>query len=301
MEVVKSPCQARELVNRFRKEQGTLVGVVPTMGALHEGHLSLIRLSLQRCSRTAVSIFVNPTQFGPGEDLERYPRNEERDLQVLKELGVDLVFMPDERDIYSREDRTRVYVKSLTENLCGRFRPGHFEAVALIVTKLFNIISPDIAFFGQKDAQQAVILQRMAADLDFPVRIILGPIIREDNGLAMSSRNRYLSAEQKKKAASIYRGLRKGYESVLNGERESRVIRSIIKKTIEKNGLKVQYAEVSNAATMSPMDKIDGRILLAAAAFLNGVRLIDNIALSVESEKVEEILLEFPEWSRYGW
>ncbi|MFO7914365.1 MAG: pantoate--beta-alanine ligase [Candidatus Krumholzibacteriales bacterium] len=299
MEVVKSPREARELIGSFKKEEG-LLGIVPTMGDLHEGHLSLISLSLQRCSRTAVSIFVNPAQFGPGEDLERYPRNRERDLQLLLDLGVDLVFMPDDRDIYSPGDRTGVSVKSLTEHLCGKYRPGHFDGVAMIVAKLFNIISPDIAFFGQKDAQQAVVLQRMAADLDFPVRIALGPIIREDNGLAMSSRNRYLSDEQKESAASIYRGLRKGFESVLSGERDSRVVTSIIRDTVDRSGLRVQYAEAADGATMVPVDKIEGRVLLAAAALLDGVRLIDNIALNVEGEKVEEILLEFPEWSRYG-
>ena len=300
MEIVKSPRDTRELINRFKREDG-LLGVVPTMGDLHEGHLSLIRLSLQRCSRTAVSVFVNPAQFGPGEDLERYPRNEERDLALLLDLGVDLVFMPDDRDIYSSGDRTRISVKSLTDHLCGKYRPGHFDGVALIVAKLFNIISPDIAFFGQKDAQQAVVLQRMAADLDFPVRIVLGPIIREDNGLAMSSRNRYLSDDQRERAASIYRGLRRGFESVMEGERDSRAVISIIRETIEKSGLQVQYAEAANAATMAPADRIEGRVLLAAAAVLDGVRLIDNIALNVEGKQVEEILLEFPEWSRYGW
>jgi len=299
MKVVETVSEAGRIIRKFRKAEETL-GLVPTMGDLHEGHLSLVRISLERCQRTAVSIFVNPRQFGPAEDLDRYPRNEERDLRLLKELGVDLVFMPGDRDIYSSRDRTRVHVKSVTEHLCGAHRPGHFEGVALIVAKLFNIISPDIAFFGQKDAQQAVVIQRMTADLDFPVRIELGPIVREDNGLAMSSRNRYLSSEQRMRAGSIYQGLEKARQAVIRGERSGAAVCSIIKEAVEAGGLRLEYAEVADGGSMVPVERISGKVLLAVAAFLNEVRLIDNMALDVKDEGAEEILLEFPEWSRYG-
>ncbi|MBD3178558.1 MAG: pantoate--beta-alanine ligase [Candidatus Latescibacteria bacterium] len=298
MEVAKSPLAARKVIRGLVDGKGEL-GVVPTMGDLHEGHLSLVRMSLQRCGRTAVSIFVNPRQFGPGEDLDRYPRNEKRDLELLGEMGVDLVFMPKPRDIYSSRDRTRVTVNSVTDYLCGAHRPGHFDGVALIVAKLFNILSPDIAFFGQKDAQQAVVIQRMAADLDFPVKIKLGPIVREENGLAMSSRNRYLNQEQRERAGSIYGGLRKAKRAVDGGERDSARVSAIITGAVEKAGMSVEYAEVVDAQRMTPVKRVEGRVLLAVAAYMDEVRLIDNIALNVGGDRAEEMLLEFPEWSRY--
>jgi pantoate--beta-alanine ligase len=298
MIIARTPGEAREAVSKLR-ERGEKVGFVPTMGDLHEGHLSLVRMSLEELDRTVVSIFVNPTQFGPSEDFNRYPRDHERDLRILDEVGCDMVFIPATRDVYSVNDRTRVSVKGITDNLCGRFRPGHFDGVSLIIAKLFNIISPDTAFFGQKDAQQAVVLQRMASDLDFDVRIRLGPVIREENGLALSSRNRYLDGDAKKKAGSIFASLSGALALVKEGERDPSVIRGHLRESIEKAGLEVQYAEVVDGATMKALTKIEGIVLIAVAAWLDKVRLIDNIAVKVDDDSVEEVLLEFPEWSRY--
>lgn len=278
---------------------GERIGFVPTMGDLHEGHLSLIRLSISEMDRTVVSIFVNPTQFGPNEDFNRYPRDHRRDQKILEDTGCDLLFIPETRNIYSADGRTRVSVKGLTDQLCGRFRPGHFDGVALVVAKLFNIISPDTAFFGQKDAQQAVVLQRMAADLDFPVRIRMGPVVREGNGLAMSSRNRYLSGEDRKKAGSIFAALGEAFRRIREGERDSFRITDLVKRKITESGLQVQYAEVVRGKDMRPVDEIEGIVLVAVAAKIGDVRLIDNVAVRVQDGLVEEVLLEFPEWSRY--
>lgn len=298
MIIARTPAQARKHINKIRNDVD-IIGLVPTMGGLHDGHLSLVKLALERCDRVAVSIFVNPTQFGPGEDFERYPRDSERDEKILREAGCDLMFVPETGDIYSMYDRTRVSVKDISEPLCGSTRAGHFDGVALIVTKLFNIISPDMAFFGQKDAQQAVVIQRMAADLDFPVKVVLGPVIREPNGLAMSSRNMYLSEGDREKASSIFRALQAAAGAVKGGERDPDRVRDLLKRAMSEAAIDVEYAEVVDGRTMGRIEKIEGAVLIAVAARISGVRLIDNIALHVEEDRVEDILLEFPEWSRY--
>ncbi|MCD6380613.1 pantoate--beta-alanine ligase [bacterium] len=298
MKVAKTPDEVRKIINGFRKT-GEIIGFVPTMGDLHQGHLSLVKMALEKCDRVAVSIFINPKQFGPKEDYARYPRNEEKDQSILEELGCDLLFIPSVKDIYSTSGRTRVSVKDIPEHLCGLFRPGHFDGVALVVAKLFNIIAPDMAFFGQKDAQQAVVIQRMSADLNFPVRIFLGHTIREENGLALSSRNRYLDSSAKKRAASLYKSLSNAFRLIKMGERNPKEITARMKSIIESAGLEVEYSEIVNGKTMKAVGEVSGIVLMAVAARLGGVRLIDNIAARVENDRVEEVLLEFPEWSGY--
>ena len=296
--IVRDPAGVRERVAAARGG-GLSIGFVPTMGALHDGHLSLVRLGLERTSYMAVSIFVNPKQFGPKEDYARYPRDEEIDAALLEKAGCDLLFAPSERDLYSSGDRTRITVGGLDEFLCGSSRPGHFNGVALVVAKLFNIVQPDEAYFGQKDAQQAVIIQRMAADLDFPVRIVVGPTVREDDGLAMSSRNAYLSADERGRAVALYEALSAARKAVEEGERVPEALKRLMISRLSRSELDIDYAEVVDAATMRPVATVDGLVLVAVAARLGETRLIDNIVLRVSPAGVEEARLEFPEWSRY--
>jgi pantoate--beta-alanine ligase len=298
--IVRNPAGVRDLLAGVRSSGG-MIGFVPTMGALHDGHASLIRLARERTEYVVVSVFVNPKQFGPAEDLDRYPRNEKSDLELLGSLGCDLLFAPRDRDIYSKADRTRVSVDGLGEFLCGASRPHHFQGVALVVAKLFNIVQPDEAYFGQKDAQQAVIIQRMAADLDFPIRIVIGPTVRERDGLAMSSRNAYLSPEDRIRAVAIYGALVEARRALENGERDPAAIRQILRARITREGIDVDYAEIVDGRTLGPVEEVDGVLLLAVAARIGGTRLIDNVAVRISGDRVEETTLEFPEWSRYGW
>ena len=281
------------------RRKGLSIGLVPTMGALHEGHISLVKMSLARSGYTAVSIFVNPKQFGEGEDLDEYPRTEDKDAALLEELGCDLLFMPGPGSLYSDSDRTSVNLSGLGDYLCGADRPGHFDGVLLVVSKLFNIIRPDYAFFGQKDAQQAVIIQRMAADLDFPVRIFLGPTVREKDGLAMSSRNRYLSREERAKAPKMREGLLAAAGAIEKGERDASALKDIVTASMDAGGFEIDYVECVDGGTLQPLQSVDGTVLLAAAGKLGATRLIDNIAMEVGRDGVVETLLEFPEWSRY--
>lgn len=299
MKIIESPKQVRgECV--AARHRGAKIGLVPTMGALHDGHASLVRLARERCSFVVVSIFVNPKQFGPNEDFARYPRTMNRDSQLLRRLGCDLLFAPSEKDLYSSHDRTRISIEGLSDVLCGSVRRGHFDGVALVVAKLLNIVGPDEAFFGQKDAQQAVIIQRMVADLDIPVKVVIGPTIREPDGLAMSSRNAYLDADTRSKAPAMYGALLEAKKRIEKGARSSAAIKSLIESRMRNAGFDVDYAEVVNGETLEPIENISGKVLIACAGRLGGTRLIDNVALKVLGERVEEILLEFPEWSRYG-
>ena len=300
MEIVKKPLDVSTRVGSARLN-GRTIGFVPTMGALHEGHASLVRMARNQTDYVVVSIFVNPKQFGPGEDFNRYPRNIEKDSELLRKLGCDLLFTPSPEDVYSPGERTRVLVRGMTETLCGRFRPGHFDGVALVVAKLFNIVRPDKAFFGQKDAQQAVIVQRMTYDLDFPVRIVLGPIVREKDGLAMSSRNVYLSADERKRAVALFEALSRAKELIVSGERRVEPIRDEMLAIMKGAEINVDYAEIVEGATLTPVKAVEGKILIAVAGRLGATRLIDNFALEVNDGSVKDILLEFPEWSRYGW
>lgn len=299
MITVTTPAAVREEISRARRG-GASVGLVPTMGALHEGHASLVRLARSRTRFVAASVFVNPKQFGPREDLARYPRPIERDERLLEDLGCDLLFLPDARDLYSPDDRTRVTVAGLSETLCGASRPGHFDGVTLVVAKLLNIVAPDEAFFGQKDAQQAVIVQRMAADLDIPVRIVVGPTVRESDGLAMSSRNAYLSPEERRRAPALHAALEEARGRIEAGERASAPLAARIEERLRAAGFEVDYAAIVDGPTLRPLPEIAGVVLVAAAARLGATRLIDNVALRVEGRAVAETVLEFPEWSRYG-
>lgn len=281
VQVVKTVKEMQDLSESWRKE-GLIVGFVPTMGALHEGHLSLIRIAKSRADRTVVSIFVNPTQFGPSEDYSRYPRNTDEDLAMCEAEGVDAVFLPSVNEMYPEGYSSYVEVHGLTEGLCGRFRPGHFRGVTTIVTKLFNATRPHFAVFGMKDAQQFFVIKRMTRDLDFGIDIVPGPTIREPDGLAMSSRNRYLSEEERAEAPVLYRALLVGKELVeQKGIRDPSEIMKEMKRFIaeESSLVRVQYIEIVDTERLAPVSEIRGEVLLAIAAFIGETRLIDNLIL----------------------
>lgn len=271
-------------VVRYWREHGHSVGLVPTMGFLHEGHVSLIRRARAGNEKVAVSIFVNPTQFGPGEDYESYPRDLERDLSVLSEENVDLVFIPSPEQMYSKEHFVYVDVESLGDVLCGAQRPGHFRGVCTVVAKLFNIFRPDRAYFGQKDAQQLTIIRQMARDLNFGVEIVRCPIVREPDGLALSSRNAYLSEKERKAALVIPRSLSLARNALENGERDAGRIRIIIAGEIEKEPLAcIGYVEVVDASSLRPVERIDRPVLAAVAVKIGPARLIDNFMYPEDS------------------
>jgi pantoate--beta-alanine ligase len=256
----------------------SLLGFVPTMGALHAGHISLVNQARKECSQTLVSIFVNPLQFGPKEDLSRYPRPLEADLRLLKEAQVDAVFLPSALELTPTSATTFVHEKSVSAPLCGEFRPGHFEGVTTIVTKLFHLVQPDIAYFGQKDAQQCAVIERMVADLNFPIEIRRGPTVREKNGLALSSRNAYLSAEEREAAALIYRSFQTIEKAIQQGERDIEQLVEIGKKTVLQSPLfTLQYYEIREATTFAPIkEAVTEDALILVAAYLGKTRLIDN-------------------------
>ncbi len=268
---------------RFRsaelKKGNKRVVLVPTMGCLHEGHLSLIRLARQHGDVVVVSIFVNPTQFGPSEDFNRYPRDPEKDLDMCEKEGVDIVFMPEATAIYPSGYSTFVEEEELSKGLCGISRPHHFRGVCTVVAKLFNLVAPDAAVFGQKDAQQHAILRKMTAELAFPIEIIIGPIVREEDGLAMSSRNRYLRGAQRQDALTIFKALSEADRMVQAGQRNvDRVLAEIIHILSNCRRIRVIYAVAVNPDTMQPMREIvPGKTLIAVAAWVDEVRLIDNI------------------------
>jgi pantoate--beta-alanine ligase len=256
------------------------VGLVPTMGFLHAGHMALVERARRENDYVAVSIFVNPAQFGPQEDLSRYPRDMERDLSMLRDAGVDLVFAPEVAEVYPEGFSTSVTVEGLSDKLEGTFRPSHFRGVATVVAKLFNIIPADRAYFGQKDAQQVLVLRRMARDLNFRHEIVVVPTVREPDGLALSSRNSYLNAEERQSALVISRALHLAEEMHRGGERRATEIRSAMRALLEATPLvKTDYVSVSNPDTLEELDRIEERALVAVAARVGRTRLIDNILL----------------------
>lgn len=264
------------LVKKWRVENLT-IGLVPTMGFLHEGHLSLIRRSLEENDRTVVSIFVNPLQFGENEDLDKYPRDIDRDNMLCRELGTDVVFNPGLDQMYPVENNVYIDVKKLGDNLCGAFRKGHFRGVLTVVAKLFNIVMPDRAYFGQKDAQQLAIVEKMVEDLNFDTKIVPCPIVREKDGLAMSSRNAYLSQEERRAAPIIYKSLKSAEQLINNGEYDTTRIREKISADILKEKkAEINYVEIVDRSTLSRVDKIDSDVLVAAAVYFGKTRLIDN-------------------------
>ena len=256
------------------------VGLVPTMGFLHEGHLSLVRSARAACDTVIVSIFVNPTQFGPGEDLDRYPRDEERDLTLLRDEGTDLVFMPPPEEVYPPGFDDWIEVRGpIAERLEGEHRPGHFRGVATVVARLFRIVRPDCAYFGDKDAQQLRVIRRMAHDLGLPVDVAGLPIVREPDGLAMSSRNAYLSPDDRARALSLSRALREAEQAFASGERDASVIREAARRTLDAAGVGVDYVSVADESTLEEIEMIDRPALLLLAASVGATRLIDNTLL----------------------
>jgi pantoate--beta-alanine ligase len=272
---------AREAVAKAR-QRSLSIALVPTMGALHAGHVRLIRAARLETGFVVVSIFVNPTQFGPKEDLSHYPRPLAQDLAVCARAKVDLVFHPDAGVMYPPGFRTFVEVGGLQDVLCGKARPGHFRGVATVVLKLFNIVQPDIAYFGQKDAQQVRILEQLVHDLDVPVRLRICPIVREPDGLALSSRNQYLDSDQRRQATVLYRALEEARRRIENGERDAAVLyRAMRERILAVPGATIDYAAVIDADTLQPLDPLQGEVLLAVAVQFGGTRLIDNLRLEI--------------------
>ncbi|MCF7975195.1 MAG: pantoate--beta-alanine ligase [Phycisphaerae bacterium] len=282
MQITESISRTRAMV-RAAREQGKHIGFVPTMGALHVGHLSLIEAAKAACDFVVVSIFVNPTQFGPAEDLASYPRPFEQDCALCKEQGVDLVFAPTPEKMYGTADPvTWVTVERLTDHLCGAARPGHFRGVTTVCTKLFNIVLPDMAFFGQKDAQQVLVIQRMVADLYMPLTIHICPTIRESDGLAVSSRNQYLNAEQRSQATCLYRALQTCQTLVTEGSRDVEPLIAAMTKVLNEAAHGgIEYVNISDVQTLEPLARIKDRALVALAVHLGPARLIDNILIDV--------------------
>jgi pantoate--beta-alanine ligase len=256
------------------------VGLVPTMGYLHEGHLSLIRRARDECEHVVVSIFINPTQFGPSEDLSKYPRDLDRDLKLIEPLGTDLVWVPTAESMYPQGYQTWVEVEEMTNPLEGAMRPGHFKGVTTVVVKLFNAVQPHNAYFGQKDAQQVAVIRQMTRDLNFPIEIVVCPIVREPDGLAMSSRNVYLDSAQRKAATVLFRALNAAKEVYDKGERDAGMLRQILTEVLASEPLsQVQYVSCADYDTLEELDVVKGRALLSMAVFLGKTRLIDNLVL----------------------
>ena len=281
MKVTGSIEEVIRLVKEWRRE-GLTVGLVPTMGYLHEGHKSLIDRAVKENDRVVVSVFVNPIQFGPTEDLESYPRDLERDSELCEKAGASLIFHPEKEEMYFDDFCTSVNMSVLTENLCGKSRPVHFGGVCTVVSKLFNIVTPDRAYFGQKDAQQLAIIKRMVRDLSFGIEIVGCPIVREEDGLAKSSRNTYLSPEERKAALILSKSLKLGKEAVDAGERNSSKVIDIIKNNLETEPLaRVEYVQVVDGISLKDVETISGTVLVAIAVFIGKTRLIDNFIYEV--------------------
>lgn len=281
MEIINRKQRMASIARKLRRESKT-IGFVPTMGALHEGHLTLVKKARQRSNVVIVSIFVNPSQFGPGEDFDKYPRDLTADAALLAEYEVDYVFAPDTDEIYGPGFSTYVYVEGLTETLEGASRPGHFRGVATVVTILLNTVRPDFAFFGSKDAQQVGVVKKLTRDLGFETEIVVVPTVREESGLAMSSRNAYLSIEERQKASIIFQSLRDAKIAFKNGERDGSAIAQIVESRISSEPLaRVDYVAVVDNNALEPIDKIeDNEVLVAVAVRFGKVRLIDNIILN---------------------
>ncbi|HEV8135035.1 MAG TPA: pantoate--beta-alanine ligase [Pyrinomonadaceae bacterium] len=288
MEIINRRQRMSSVARKIRREQDRTIGLVPTMGALHEGHLSLVREARRMCDIVVVSVFVNPTQFAPGEDFEKYPRDLTKDTALLTDYNVDYIFAPTPDEIYPKGFATYVNVEGLSEQLEGGSRPGHFRGVATIVTILLNTVRPDFAFFGQKDAQQALIIRRLVKDLAFDTEIALLPTVREDSGLAISSRNLYLNADEQQAAAVIHQALMRAKTAYKEGERSPGRLEILVRSTIElEPRARVDYVNVVDAETLEHLDKLDDRpILIAVAAYIGKTRLIDNTILNKSKKEL---------------
>ncbi len=281
MRVVKSVKEVRDAVKEW-KSQGLSVGFVPTMGYLHEGHESLIKKAVKDNDRVVVSIFVNPMQFGPTEDLDKYPRDLERDSKLCENAGANLIFHPEKEEMYFEDFSSYVDINGLSDELCGKSRPIHFRGVCTVVTKLFNIVNPDRAYFGEKDAQQLAIIRRFVRDLNIDIEIIGCPIIREEDGLAKSSRNTYLSKEERQAALILSQSLNLAKDAINSGERNSSVVIDIISNSIKKEPLaKIDYIEVVDSLAMKPVKTIEKSVLVAIAVYIGKTRLIDNFTFNI--------------------
>ena len=279
MKVVKTIQEVRAQVQEWRKE-GLTVGLVPTMGYLHEGHQSLIRKSVSENDRTVVSVFVNPIQFGPNEDLEAYPRDLNRDMKAVEEAGGDLIFHPEPSEMYPGHFTSFIDTTETTELLCGAVRPIHFRGVCTVVGKLFNIVLPDKAYFGQKDAQQLATIRRFVRDLNFPVQIVACPIVREDDGLAKSSRNTYLNPQERQAALILSKSLKLGKAAIEQGERSAQRIIDIIRQNLQTEPLaRIDYVEVVDFENIQRVETIQGETLVAIAVYIGKTRLIDNFII----------------------
>ncbi len=284
MEIIRT-VEWMKQVARAAHSDGRIVGFVPTMGALHEGHLSLVRAALLQCRPVVVSIFVNPTQFGPGEDFEKYPRPFERDRALLEPLAVDYLFAPEASELYPAGFRTYVQVEGLSERLEGRSRPGHFRGVATVVLKLLEIVQPTFAYFGRKDAQQARILQQMVADLNLDTQIQVCPIVREPDGLAMSSRNAYLQGAERQAATALFRALSAARREIEAGERDALRLVAAMRAVLDREPLvSTDYAEIVDADTFEPVVRLRRTCLALVAAFVGSTRLIDNMLIEESDE-----------------
>jgi pantoate--beta-alanine ligase len=271
---------------RTQKSKGKSIGFVPTMGYLHQGHLSLVRESVRKTDCTVVSIYVNPTQFGPEEDFQEYPRDLEKDKALLKDLGVDFVFIPDNLEMYPEGFKTFVEVQDLQDRYEGQSRPGHFRGVCTVVLKFFMIVEPDVAFFGQKDAQQAVIVKKMAQDLNLDVEIQVLPTVREEDGLALSSRNIYLSENQRKAALCLVNSLRRAKNMIESGETDPHVVAREMQRIVAGQELAdIDYIAIVDLENFEPLDKIEKDTLIAIAVFFGKVRLLDNIIVGAQGTK----------------
>jgi pantoate--beta-alanine ligase len=276
MQVITSIEKMQDYANNLRHE-GKTIGFVPTMGAIHEGHLALIKQARKESDVLVVSIFINPIQFGEGEDYERYPRNFERDKQLLEEEGVDIIFYPAVEKMYKKSYLTYVNVEKLSEYLCGKYRKNHFRGVATVICKLFNIVKPHKAYFGEKDYQQSLIIKKLVEDLNYDIKIEVLPTVRNQEGLAFSSRNLYLTEAESKKATIIYKALNKAKAMLNSNLKDVKLIKAELIPLIQQEGLTVQYLEICDPETLEPLEKVEDKALIAIAAYLGNTRLIDNI------------------------
>ncbi len=281
MKIVNKVRQMQVLSDKFKKE-GKKIAFVPTMGYFHKGHLSLMERGRELADILVISIFVNPIQFGPGEDFMEYPRDLERDLSLAEGVGVDVVFIPEAEEMYPPDYQTYLEVTGLTQHLCGLFRPGHFRGVTTVVAKLFNIVKPDIALFGLKDYQQYIVIKRMVRDLNYDIEVVGCPIIREEDGLAMSSRNIYLTPEQRKSALCLYQGIKLAERLVREGQRDAKIIvKEVIDYIESKPYTQIDYVKICHPETLDDLEYLNDKALLALAVRVGKARLIDNTILEV--------------------
>jgi len=282
MKIIHTINELRQCVQQKRK-QNVRIGLVPTMGALHAGHGSLIKAAVKECDYVIVTIFVNPTQFGPGEDFEKYPRTLQSDAAFCQQLGADIIFAPSAEEMYPVEQLTWVNVEKLTSGLCGVSRPGHFRGVTTVCTKLFNIARADIAYFGQKDAQQAIVIQRMVRDLNMTLEICVCPIIREEDGLAMSSRNKYLSPDERKRAICLHEALSYCRTQITGGQTRTELLIEGMKQILLSNQGEIDYVSIVDPQTLDPLEKIETQALVLLAVYIGKTRLIDNLLIDLNT------------------